>query len=118
MDGRDLYEDPARFPFDVTQYPPLYYVLAACTALSLRIGADDAEAITRVCRGLSLVLNLVLLSLIYRLLRRALRVLDAFFSSAFNNSSFACASCFPIPRIATNDASSSFLGRDLPNSQL
>jgi len=74
LSGGPLYTDPADFPFDIAQYTPLYYLLAATILRCLGVAPFDAESVTTVCRLLSSCLTCLLLILAYRLLTRKLGV--------------------------------------------
>lgn len=65
--GGELYTHPSSTPFDLMQYTPIYYYLAAYTAKAAGCVAGDAEGVTRVGRLLSFgfaVAHLVALSFI------------------------------------------------------
>ncbi|MHB0954796.1 MAG: hypothetical protein ACYC0X_00310 [Pirellulaceae bacterium] len=72
--GGPLYGDPARPPFDITQYPPLYYVITAGLARAAGIASQDAAGVTLLCRGVSFALTMMLLLVMYRFMRRQLHI--------------------------------------------
>jgi hypothetical protein len=74
LSGGSLYSDPSQPPFDITQYSPLYYVIAIGFAKAVGITAQDAAGVTFLCRGLSFAFAVALLALTYRFMRRHLHV--------------------------------------------
>ena len=67
-----LYTDPAALPFAITQYTPLYYLLADGLLSALGIAPADYRAVRTASRLLSVFLLLLTLYVFYRLLRTQL----------------------------------------------
>ena len=68
--GKPLYGNPSDFPFHIAQYSPLYYYLCAGVAKVFHLGAGDVYWLYVVGRGLSSLLEICRLGLLYGLLRR------------------------------------------------
>lgn len=67
LDGHSLYTDPAKTPYAIAQYTPLYYYLVAAVAKAAGLRADDVYTVFLANRVVSLLLNLGLLIVICRL---------------------------------------------------
>ncbi len=67
-----LYTDPARPPFAVVQYGPLYYWIGRGLAGLAGLHAGDALAITRMLRGISFACLLAQIGVVAVILRRHL----------------------------------------------
>lgn len=65
-----LYSDPARPPFAVTQYGPLFYLVGRASARLAGLSADDPLGITRLLRGISLTFLLAQCAIVGVILRR------------------------------------------------
>ncbi|MEO7192523.1 MAG: hypothetical protein ABI051_15830 [Vicinamibacterales bacterium] len=72
--GGQLYGDPDLPPFDITQYSPGYYFLAAWVCKLLGVQALDTTAVVTTSRGVSLALALTTCAGAGVLLRKTLRV--------------------------------------------
>jgi hypothetical protein len=75
--GRPLYGDPDKAPFDVTQYSPLFYIVAGTAGRFFHVTATDGPAVLRLGRLTAFVFALAALWLQYRLLTGVLRVRPA-----------------------------------------
>ena len=72
--GKSLYSDPSDVQFDVTQYSPAYYYIVRVLASMLGLAADDAQSLTALGRGLSVVIALVTAGLVVIWARRVFAV--------------------------------------------
>jgi hypothetical protein len=70
--GQPIYTDPARPPFTITQYSPLYYVVAGGLARCLGVEASDPSTVTMLCRLVSLSAALAVALLAFALTTRRL----------------------------------------------
>jgi hypothetical protein len=72
--GDPIYTDPSKPPFTITQYAPLYYVVAAGLARCLGVAAADASTVTLVCRLVSLTSALAVALVTFALVRVRLKL--------------------------------------------
>jgi hypothetical protein len=70
VSGQPIYTDPSAPPFSITQYSPLYYVVAGTAARCCGIQATDPAGATMVCRIVSLTASLGVALIIFALTRR------------------------------------------------
>ncbi|MBS1583322.1 MAG: hypothetical protein JST66_14070 [Bacteroidetes bacterium] len=68
--GLPLYEDPERPPFDVVQYTPLYYYLAAGIGWLIGVDPTQPQQVFMLSRLISLACNLGTVLATYRIIRR------------------------------------------------
>ncbi len=65
LDGSPLYSNPARPPYAIAQYGPLYYYLAAAVCRVSGIAPDNVLGVFELSKLLCLVLNFLLAATIY-----------------------------------------------------
>ena len=83
MLGRPLYEDCEKPTYDVIQYAPLYYWIAAASGKLLAVDPLEPIAVFKLSRTLSLLFNLGAVLLFFRMLReRGTHRAAAFFLTA------------------------------------
>ena len=70
LNDQTLYTDPERVPYSIAQYTPAYYYLVAFMAKLASINVDQVEKLFIVNRLVSLTLNLALVAVIIRLLKK------------------------------------------------
>ncbi len=70
IDNSTLYNNPENFPFSVTQYSPLYYILADGVLTLFSIDAADDYLIRIVGRSLSVAICLVMAMILYNTAKR------------------------------------------------
>lgn len=70
LEGRPLYGDPEQPPYDIMQYAPLHYLACAGAAKLLGIDAHDAQALYMTSRWVSLLANVAMCVLLWRIASR------------------------------------------------
>jgi hypothetical protein len=68
--GGPIYTDPAQPPFTITQYSPLFYVVAGTLARICSVPATDPAGITLICRLVSLTAALGVALLVFAITAR------------------------------------------------
>jgi len=74
LGGQRLYQPTEAFPFEITQYSPLYYYCCLVAAKALGVGAGEVQRTMLVARGLSCVFHVLQVAAVFALLVRILRV--------------------------------------------
>ncbi len=74
IDGQSFYTDPELTPYAIAQYSPLYYYITAGVAKIFGINADDLLKIYFINRGVSLLLNLAYISVVFIILKKVFSV--------------------------------------------
>lgn len=69
LDGSSLYTDPAKAPYAIAQYSPFYYYIVAGAAKLAGVKADDVYTVFLTGRIVSLLLNLALVPVVYKICR-------------------------------------------------
>ena len=70
--GWELYTDPAKPPYAILQYTPLYYYLCALLGKLFGVSPDDLISVLILNRSLSLLFNFLTVLVAYRLITKAL----------------------------------------------
>ena len=70
LDGQSLYTDPELPPYAIAQYTPLYYYLVAAISKLCAVSADNVAGIFITSRVVSLILNLCLVAVIYKIAKK------------------------------------------------
>lgn len=74
LDHQPLYPDPEQAPFAIAQYGPLYYYLVAAIGRITGTGAAEVQDIFLTGRFVSLVLNVVMMLVVFRICRNVFSV--------------------------------------------
>lgn len=74
LGGQRLYQPTEAFPFEITQYSPLYYYCCLVAAKALGVGVGEVQRTMVVARGLSSVFHVLQVAAVFALLVRILRV--------------------------------------------
>ncbi len=69
--GYDLYDNPEKLPFAITQYSPVYYYVVAFFARLVGIGPDDLFPLYHLNRFISLVFNGLTALVVYAISRKS-----------------------------------------------
>lgn len=75
LDGSPFYTDPAKAPYAIAQYSPLYYYIVAGAARLAGVQADEVYSVFLTGRIISLLLNLGMVLVVYKLCRNVFAVL-------------------------------------------
>lgn len=74
INGSAIYTHPASAPYSITLYSPLYINLCSAIGALLHINPDNAIQVYQLCRGVSLVNDIVTIFFLYIILKRRFNV--------------------------------------------
>lgn len=69
LDHQTLYANPEQPPYPIAQYMPAYYLLVTGVSRITQVGPDDLTALFAINRAVSLICNLALLAVVFRMAR-------------------------------------------------
>lgn len=70
LNHQTLYADPEQAPYPIAQYMPAYYLLVTGVARMAQAGPDDLTTLFTINRAVSLLCNLGMMLVVYRMARR------------------------------------------------